>query len=566
MDEELLEKFLSGRASDEEAARLRAEVEADPSKLDGLFAAAELERDLREAFARPAARRAFPPKRRSLWPLLAAAAALVAVGLGSYVIFREDPIGEVVRVKGTVLPGAGKVYAGGWLETVGPASGATIRFADGTTADLNGGTKLSRIEKGRLALEAGTLAVETGRPIVVTTPQAEAKVLGTVFKLSIAKDATRLDVKKGVVQITGSGDGKSAVVKADHYAVAARGQEIRVRPLGSLVANMAPNTWLSVPDTKLRGVVADAAKYPKIQGRGGPKSIVSSWSGGAFDTRRNRLVVWGGGTTNYYGNEIYAFRLDDLAWERLTEPTAEPSLGNRQVNGDGTPAGRSTYNGLAYIAHADRFFALGGCVADNRGNVGADLLWTFDFEARRWQNMNPSGTRPRTGVENLCAYDPVGRQVWWFDADRGGLFSYDFGADRWTKHNADSVADRTCAVDAKRRTLVVVGHGEVLAYDLKSPGVPGRKWETRGGEGFISRRRPGLDYDSARDRIVGWAGGAVYALDPDTGAWTSYDAPGAPAPTETGTYGRWRYVPAANAFVLVTDIDENVHFYKPGPR
>ena len=29
-----------------------------------------------------------------------------------------------------------------------------------------------------------------------------------------------------------------------------------------------------------------------------------------------------------------------------------------------------------------------------------------------------------------------------------------------------------------------------------------------------------------------------------------------------GTYGRWRYIPRVNAFILVNDVDENVYFYK----
>jgi hypothetical protein len=37
----------------------------------------------------------------------------------------------------------------------------------------------------------------------------------------------------------------------------------------------------------------------------------------------------------------------------------------------------------------------------------------------------------------------------------------------------------------------------------------------------------------------------------------------APAPTQNGIFGRWRYVPSLDAFVVVTAIDQNVQFYKP---
>ena len=179
---------------------------------------------------------------------------------------------------------------------------------------------------------------------------------------------------------------------------------------------MRPNSWWSVPKTHLRDVAPSRAKYPRIQARMGVKAVVANWSGGAFDTRRSRLIVWGGGHNGYGGNEIYAFNVDSLKWERLTDPTPNPVNGPRaQVNPDGTPNSRHTYNGLACVAHADRFFA---------------------------------------------------------------------------------------------------------------------------------------------------SGGAVHALDPSTSIWTAYQAPGAPRPTKTGIYGRWQYVPGLDVFILVTSVDEDVHFYK----
>src|SRR4030095_5830911 len=49
---------------------------------------------------------------------------------------------------------------------------------------------------------------------------------------------------------------------------------------------------------------------------------------------------------------------------------------------------------------------------------------------------------------------------------------------------------------------------------------------------------------------------------PDTKAWTAGSATGAPGEGSNGVYGRWRYVPSVNAFVVVTGIDDNVYFYK----
>src|SRR5689334_9252707 len=32
--------------------------------------------------------------------------------------------------------------------------------------------------------------------------------------------------------------------------------------------------------------------------------VIAPWSGGAFDRKRDRLVVWGGGHMDYAGNEV----------------------------------------------------------------------------------------------------------------------------------------------------------------------------------------------------------------------------------------------------------------------
>src|SRR5262245_64156658 len=74
---------------------------------------------------------------------------------------------------------------------------------------------------------------------------------------------------------------------------------------------------------------------------------------------------------------------------RSTDPTPDPADGG-QKNADGTPNARATYNGLAYIAHADRLFALGGDLAgSHRGFLTrADILWTF--EDRKSTRLNSS--------------------------------------------------------------------------------------------------------------------------------------------------------------------------------
>jgi hypothetical protein len=329
---------------------------------------------------------------------------------------------------------------------------------------------------------------------------------------------------------------------------------------GDYLTTMTANKWIAFPTTQMSRVTPDPAAYPGIQGATGIYAIMDAWGGGAFDTRRSRLLIWGGGHNDYWGNELYAFDVDSLKWLRLTDPCPNPNLCG-QVNPDGSPNTRHTYSGLAYISHADRFFACGGAPACPGGGCGINNTWTFDLSTNKWKNMNPSGDIPRTNCEDNCAYDSVTKKVYYFDGS-GGLYAYDYDVNSWTKLTDDGRYNYNCVVDPKRRLLLSIGHGNVFAYSLAGGSLVSQAWTTTGGTDFIAKGAMGLAYDSKTDQIVGWHGGAVYALNPDTKVWTAYTAANAPVPNSNGTFGRWRYIPKYNAFIIPCRVADNTYFYK----
>jgi len=537
--------------------------------------------------------------RGRFWRWLAAAAvALVALAGAFLFLGGEKPsaIARLESVRGTVLllPERSRVasgqdlLSGQGLETVGAGSAAVMAYPDRTRLDVGGDAVIRTLQEGeegkRVTLAKGTVSAvvtrqPSGRSMVFATPQGEAKVLGTTLRLVVDPDpkkGTTLEVKEGKVRLKNLA-GKAVDVLSGHTAVAAAGVELVAKPVASTnvpgklsagverVCQMPPNSWLAVPGTHLRRVVPEAEKYPKIQALG-PENITACWSGGAFDSGRNQLLVWGGGPTQYHGNELYAFKVDRLSWERLSDPTADPVDGG-PVNADGTPNARSTYGGLAYLAHAGRFFACGGDLAGSaRRGLVSPLTWVFDFAAGRWENRKPSGENPSPHHGSTCAYDPVSRKLWWPESNYGrpGLYSYDYDANVWTRHNEADFSNgyQTSAVDTRRGKLVMVGNGDLYVYDLRDGKFRRESLKTTGGNALVAAGVPGLDYDPVADRIVGWAGGPVYALDLDTKVWTAYDPPGAPTPAPNGTFGRWQYVPSVGAFIVVNSIDENVHFFK----
>ena len=82
-------------------------------------------------------------------------------------------------------------------------------------------------------------------------------------------------------------------------------------------------SWLEAPDTPMRTVCVDDSVG--VRGIVGCAAAISAWSGGAYDSGRRRMLVWGGGHDDYWGNELYAFDLGTGTWQRITEPSTIPA-------------------------------------------------------------------------------------------------------------------------------------------------------------------------------------------------------------------------------------------------
>ena len=117
-----------------------------------------------------------------------------------------------------------------------------VEFArEGTRLDVNSETRLELLgwESGkRFVLHRGKVAAvvarqPAGEPMVVVTPEAEARVRGTEFSLSSQWDATWLKVSRGVVELRNKSAGNLESVAAGQFAVAARSVGLKALPIGS---------------------------------------------------------------------------------------------------------------------------------------------------------------------------------------------------------------------------------------------------------------------------------------------------------------------------------------------
>lgn len=353
---------------------------------------------------------------------------------------------------------------------------------------------------------------------------------------------------------------------------------------------LPPDSWYDAPGTPMREVcVPDSAG---VHGASGCGAIVAAWGGGALDTRRQRLLIWGGGHNDYYGNELYAFDLRRGRWERLTEPTPPtPGWLPQDPLYDGNPVSRHTYDGVEYAANVDVLFAQGGSRAND--GSGTSITWRLDLATLTWAQGAAGGSGDLT---QAAAYDPNGGQI--FTRGNQQLLAYHLEEDRWERlagfgesplwPRYERWGDKTGAFDPTRDLFWSVGSGDILVWDATERRIVTDDWVTEGGGDYTNAEfagigahrpeqlfvsgggdvydapAPGFDYDPTTDSFVGWPNaGAPRILDLTTKRWSLGSADGAPTSrTSGGTYGRFRYVAAYNVFVLVTSVDEDVHFYK----
>jgi hypothetical protein len=340
-------------------------------------------------------------------------------------------------------------------------------------------------------------------------------------------------------------------------------------------------------------------------------NVIRAWSGAIADTTANRLIIWGGGHMNYYGNEIYSLNLtaNPITLTRVKDPTVPTNYANNETCIDGIPPGspnfapnsRESYGGMEFIPGPYQMFIEGGSLACLLGNESQNT-WTISLNnlsnASQWLHINPTLVGPLPGSDggygygNVAAYDPNTGLV--FLSDSASIYTYNFPTNTYTLiSKADYFVTSiylSGAIDPVRKLLVLVGGcpggtcgpGDgVFVADISNPTTTSRQdWTAAtmadpvcaqflgGGANPIGAGSPGFVYDSVANDFVGWPnqGNSVYILTPDTvnqrltcqqltfpnGPPNSSYPDGTPN-VSTGTFGRFRYFPALDVFVLVND-------------
>ncbi len=352
---------------------------------------------------------------------------------------------------------------------------------------------------------------------------------------------------------------------------------------------LPPGQWLEltasadtqIPDTRLDRVFPARDGHP-AWGVIGPVAVVKAWGGAAYDTRRRQLILTGGGHTDYGGNEVYAFDLDTLTWRRLTEPSRMVKSGEHQfVTVDDTPVSRHTYDGIEYLPGPDRVFLYGGSEWKSGGAFDR-RAWLFDPASATW---SAGSTAPLTGFAAVAVHPGSGLV---YVRLGKALLSYDPAADLWTSLVNDnwSAPISAAVIEPRTNRLFVASDSDLWFVDLEQPRFLAQRYcysptsncfskANSQGDASIIRERPGLAVDPVSGLILAWSGGPdVYTVDPETFVWTRiavqqqgpvpsrWEVSGGRRLKSGGIYGRWRYVPHWDAFIGVSDTDDNVWVYR----
>lgn len=389
-----------------------------------------------------------------------------------------------------------------------------------------------------------------------------------------------------VLNTTACGGGSSGGM-SDVTNPADQGQDITDDPSESLpsVDDSEPEvvqptiinpTWTEIADSRLDAVAYDWSPYgtPGYFGSATyPGAGFFAWSGGALDTKRNRLLIYGGGHGDYGGQEIYAFAIDSMTWSLVAEPEDFISLdadncqyGLRTENN--FPKSQHSYDKIAYIEDLDSLCDTSGSVG-YKNCYGSSEMACYSFTTGEWSFASDAVG----GTTAAGAIDP-NTGSWWIVGGGGHLGRYDVTTGVWTRGGYDNLmalhTNKTAVIDTQRNLFVLAhsgyngqGYG-VYAYPLgRDPAGTMTSYKVSTTGSAPNYGKMGFAYDPISGKMVAWDGGpTVYLLDTETWEWSTIEAAGDPPvnPNSNGTFGRFEYIASLDKFILVNSVYENVYF------
>src|SRR5260370_13001768 len=297
----------------------------------------------------------------------------------------------------------------------------------------------------------------------------------------------------------------------------ARSQDEATQTLTKIPITSTPG-WHEIPETKL---ASHCANDPAVGGNSGCRAVINAWNGGVADEKRGRLMLWGGGHSDYFGNEVYALDLNTLTLSRLTEPSPVANVMScPEAYSDGRPSARHTYGGLAYLAEQDSMFVYGG--SKSACGFMSAVTWAFDMAKMEWKSLDPhQGHSPANNPVASAEHDSNTGTV--ILSDTANLFRYDPVKNSYKKLRPLSGVDYRFSgvIDRDRQLFFLIGGpGQFWVIGIGGNSkFEVQDWSRKvtGCDPLRYAHSPGLAYDAQLKEIVGWSGGdTVEFVQPET--------------------------------------------------
>jgi hypothetical protein len=271
----------------------------------------------------------------------------------------------------------------------------------------------------------------------------------------------------------------------------------------------------------------------------------------------------------------------------------------------GAPNARHTYNSMVFDPNLNKMVFCGGSLAamgflgtgcyslDNITSMTGDFSTNNPQWTRHFLTPTPSGAYPARSDMPCMDYDPNSKLHIYYD--EFDLHAIDFGQNksvRLTQSANLSAYHMTCVVDPNLHMLYMMGEYNgafIKAVDISScaggisscaQNLTFQDWTgaSSGCSSLATGVAPGLAYDPVGRQVVGIPGGTqsnsvmgsavYYTAVPDSAAkkftCTAVTAPGnvPPAASANGIYGRFRYFPGPDVFMLDYAPNQNVWFLR----
>lgn len=350
----------------------------------------------------------------------------------------------------------------------------------------------------------------------------------------------------------------------------------------------APLMWAEVGGNTLSAV--DPALDPLVNpnypsdapwiGANGFPSVVSAWSGGAWDEANKRLLITGGGHADYAGNEVYQWSATTGLFTRLNNPTG--AIGNTGVLHDGLDSTNPAYfDGRPRSAHTyNHLRMVDGVLWNFQGSTysgGSGVRGAFKFYGNDWHR---NGTTTFGNNYGATLYDslrsrfvtisPGVGQPRWYDpvSDTTGAYS------RWSNNN-DSFGSELQCVYLPSRDMTVSFTEDIQLFKLDDTADSSAAIISGTIPPWADKRQIGAVYDEALDRILCWNGGnAIYVLTPpatnplaNTWVWSKIDPTAGNVVTPTspalvGTYGRFWHSPSLKCCGVVNSVAQKMYVFR----